>query len=140
MRSVWGECSEFPTPAESIEEIYLIDWETPNYVKFANMAEEVLKDDYYCLSEKQRKAYKEYNFKAKLVRTFVNMPWLYDRYLSMIKNPDTKFPLIAKQRKVREAAHEVCREMQAQHEHELTGNEEIKNIIARIKNAVESGN
>lgn len=135
--SVRFGCQEFPTPQESIEEIYLIDWETPNYIKFSDMAEEVLHDDYYRLSRKQLKAYKEYSLKAKIVRTFVNTPVLYDLYLSLLNNHKLQFDFLQNQRNIRQKTHDMLREVEKQHEHELTSEEEIDSITTRIKYALE---
>ena len=137
--SVHIGCQEFPTPQESIEEIYLIDWETPNYIKFADMAEEVLHDDYYRLSKKQLRAYKEYDLKLKLVRAFVNTPGLYDLYLSLLNNQKLKFGFLQNQRNIRQKTHDMFRDIEKQHEHELTSEEEIDSIINRIKLALEDG-
>lgn len=137
--SVHIGCQEFPTPQESIEEIYLIDWETPNYIKFADMAEEVLHDDYYRLSKKQLRAYKEYDLKLKLVRAFVNTPVLYDLYLSLLNKQKLKFGFLQNQRNIRQKTHDMFRDIEKQHEHELTSEEEIDSIINRIKLALEDG-
>lgn len=137
--SVHIGCQEFPTPQESIEEIYLIDWETPNYIKFADMAEEVLHDDYYRLSKKQLRAYKEYDLKLKLVRAFVNTPVLYDLYLSLLNNHKLQFGFLQNQRNIRQKTHDMFRDIEKQHEHELTSEEEIDSIINRIKLALEDG-
>lgn len=136
VESVGAGRQEFPTPQESIEEIYLIDWETPNYIKFADMAEEVLHDDYYRLSRKQLSKYKEYSFKEKVVRAFVSIPVLYDLYLSLLNNSKIRFNFLQSQRDVRERAHAVLIDIEKQHEHELTSDEEVDNIINRIKYAL----
>lgn len=136
-QSVYAKEQEFPTPKSSIEEIYLIDWDTSNYVKFADMAEEVLKDDYYRLSKKQLVEYKEYGTQLKKVRKFVNTPILYDFYLWLLKKKSIKIPILQKQREIRQKTHEMFRNTEKQHEHELTNEEEINNIINRIKYALE---
>ena len=138
-RSICAEQQEFPTPRESIEEIYLIDWETPNYIKFADMAEEVLRDDSYRLTGKQLKDYKEYNRDEKRVRAFVNTPVLYDIYLSMLDNEKLQFGFLKNQRRIRKEKHDDLRDFEKQHEHELTSEEEIDSIINRIKYALEDG-
>ncbi len=127
---------KFPTPKESIEEIYLIDWEKPNYVRFADMAEEVLNNNYYCLSKKQRKDYKEYNLKMRIIRAFANTPFLYNWYLSLLDNEALNFTFLEKQRKIRQASHDLARSIEKQHENELTSEEEISSIINRIKFAL----
>lgn len=136
-QSVAAKEEVFPTPEESIEDIYLIDWETPNYIKFADMAEEVIKDDYYQLSKHKLKAYKEYGMAQRLVRGFVKMKPLYKIYLSFLENPKWKWSFIEHQRKVREKAYKSFQKFENQHAHELTSEEEINCIIKRIKYALE---
>lgn len=138
LHSVNSEDQKFPTPKESIEEIYLIDWETPNYIKFADMAEEVLHDDSYRLSKKQLKDYKEYSREGKRVRTFVNTPIIYDIYLSILNNQKIQCRFLKNQRKVREEKYEQIKNFEKQHEHELTSEEEIDSIINRIRYALEN--
>lgn len=138
-KSICEDQQEFPTPRESIEEIYLIDWETPNYIKFADMAEEVLHDDSYRLTRKQLKDYKEYSREEKRVRAFVNTPVLYDIYLSMLKNEKLQFGFFKNQRRIRKEKHDYLRDFEKQHEHELTSEKEIDSIINRIIYALEDG-
>lgn len=138
-QSIYSEQQQFPTPKESIEEIYLIDWETPNFVKFANMAEEVLRDNSYRLSKKQLKDYKEYSKEEKRVRNFVNTPLLYDIYLSMINNQKFKNKFLKNQREIRQEKHDYLVAFEKKHEHELTSEKEIDSIINRIRYALESG-
>lgn len=139
-QSISADDWEFPTPKESIEEIYLIDWETFNYIKFADMAEEVLHDDFYRLSKKQLRDYKEYSRGAKAVRAFVNIPVIYDIYLSLLDNRKLQFRFLQNQRKIREEKHNRLKDFEKQHEHELTSEAEIDSIINRIKFALEDKN
>ena len=135
--SVYAESQEFPTPRESIEEIYLIDFETPNYIKFADMAEEVLKDDSYRFTKKQLLEYKEYSQTKKMIRMFVNIPVAYDIYLKVVNCEHVKIPFLVNQRKIRHSTHEMYEKVEASHKHELTSEEEINSIIDRIKYAIE---
>lgn len=136
-QSVTAEEEVFPTPEESIEDIYLIDWETPNYIKFADMAEEILKEDYYRLTKRQMKAYKEYGVAQHLVRGFIKMKPLYKVYLSLVENQKLEWSFLEHQRKVREKTYKTALEVEEQHAHELTSEEEINRIIKRIKYALE---
>lgn len=140
LRSADGKQERFPTPRESIEEVYLIDWEKANYIKFADMAEEVLKDNYYYLTAKQRREYKEYNLQKLLLRGFINMPVLYQAYLSLLENPKIHSSFLDRQRKTRKATYDLYLGIERQHEHELTSEEEINSIIDRIKFALEGEN
>lgn len=136
-KSVFAEQEVFPTPEKSIEEIYLIDWKMPNYVKFANMAEEVLHDDYYLLTKRQLKKYKEYSKEQRLMKMIVRMKPIYEIYLFLLGNPSITWPIIERQRKIRENNRKRTFEIERQHAHELTSEEEIDSIINRIKYALE---
>ncbi len=135
--SVHGCKMEFPTPREYIEEVYLIDWDKPNYIKFADMAEEVFSEDYYRLSRKQRREYKEYDLQKKLLRCFINTPVLYDVYLNLINNQKIRSSFLDRQRKIRQATYNINLNTERAHIHELTSEEEINSIIDRIKFALE---
>ena len=135
--SVFAEKEIFPTPERSIEEIYLIDWDTPNYIKFADMAEEVLKDNYYRLTKKQLIAYKEYGRAESLMRLFISLKPLYSMYLALLRNPKLKWPFLERQRKIRAESERRAIEIESQHAHELTSEEEIDSIINRIRYALE---
>lgn len=136
-QSVIAEEEVFPTPEQSIEEIYLIDWETPNYIKFADMAEEVIQDDDYCLTKRQLKAYKEYSVARCLVRGFIKMRPLYKIYLSLLENQKLKWAFLERQRAVREKTYQRILQVEEQHAHELTSEEEISGIIKKIRYALE---
>lgn len=127
----------FPTPEKSIEEIYLIDWDKPNYVKFADMAEEVLKDDYYNLSKRQKTDYKEYSIGQNAVRIFINFGPIYSMYLKLLQNKNIKWSIIEKQRKIREKSFYQYDETEKTRRHELTSQKEIDSIISRIKFALQ---
>ncbi|MDO4303797.1 MAG: hypothetical protein Q4D94_07765 [Bacillota bacterium] len=135
--SICNEHEEFPTPDKSIEEIYLIDWKTPNYIKFADMAEEVLRDDYYRLTKRQLRRYKEYTPMQCLIRMFIAIKPVYKFYLSLLKNPKLKWSFLERQRQIREKEYRRITDIEQQHAHELTSEEEISKIIGRIKHALE---
>ena len=135
--SVFTEKETFPTPERSIEEIYLIDWDTPNYVKFADMAEEILRDDYYRLSKKQLRAYKEYSKAESMMRLFISIRPLYGIYLALLKNLKLKWSFLERQRKIRAESEKRVAEIESSHAHELTSEDEICSIINRIKYALE---
>lgn len=136
--SVMDKQETFPTPEESIEDIYLIDWETYNYIKFADMAEEVLQDDYYRLTRKQLRDYKEYSRTGMLVRILIDIKPLYKIYRSLLENSKLKWAFLENQRRIREKNRDRIIETEKQHAHELTSEEEIISIINRIKFALES--
>lgn len=131
--SVYATAEKFPTPEESIEEIYIIDWEEPSYIKFANMAEEVLKSDYYKLSKEQLTGYKTvYTGVTKVIKTLSTCDILYKPYLKLLGNEKLKWGFLESQRKVRNTAYQIEQE----HSHELTSEKEIDAIIERISNAM----
>lgn len=134
--SINGEDEAFPTPDSSIEDIYLIDWKTPNYVKFADMAEEVLKDDYYQLTKRQLHGYKEYSFAEGVMRMLIGITPLYNVYLSLLNNKKLKWPILQYQRRVREENGKRAIENEQRFAHELTSEEEINCIIERIRCAI----
>ena len=136
-RSVFAEKETFPTPEKSIEDIYLIDWEIPNYIKFADMAEDVLRADYYRLTRRQLRDYKEYSRMEQLVQLFANVKPLYNVYLSLLRNPKLKWSFLERQRMIREKNQNRVIEFEKQHAHELTSEEEINSIISRIKFALQ---
>ena len=138
--SVFSGQEKFPTPTESIENIYLIDWKTPNYIKFANMAEEVLRDDYYRLTKRQLKEYKEYSFVQSMVRGFIERKALYCIYLGLLRNRNLKWPILEHQRRIREESQKRIYDFEKQHTHELTSEKEINDIIDRIRHALEDKN
>lgn len=135
-KSVFDSQEEFPTPTESIEDIYLIDWETANYVKFADMAEEVLHDDYYRLTKRQLRKYREYGLTERLMRSVIEIKPLYNMYLSLLNNEKIKWNFLRRQRKVREENQKVAMENEIRFAHELASEEEISRIIERIQYAI----
>lgn len=132
--SIYASEEKFPTPEESIEEIYLIDWTEPSYMKFANMAEEVLKNDAYRLSKEQLKAYKpSYAGITGLIKFVSKCDLLYKPYLKLLENENIKWRFLEGQRAVREKVYRTEQE----HTHELTSEKEIAEITNRIANAME---
>lgn len=132
-QSIYAIEEEFPTPQESIEEIYLVDWEEPSYIKFANMAEEVLKDDYYKLTPQQLGEYKPvYTGVTKWIRKISQCDILYKVYLKLLAADKLKFGFLERQREVRRRAYQIEKE----HSHELTSEQEIAEICKRIDRAL----
>lgn len=129
--SVMAEKEEFPTPQSSIEEIYLVDWDTPSYIKFADMAEEVLKDDSYRLTKEQIKGIHAYSGPVKAIKAVSRIDILYKIYLKLLDNKKLTWPFLENQRRLRQKAYENERA----HAHELTDEQEINEIIGRIRKA-----
>lgn len=131
-RSVYADKEEFPTPTENIEEIYLVDWEEPSYCKFANMAEEVLKNDYYRLTPGQIKQCRPACIgNTKWIHMLTQCNPLYNIYLKLLSMDKLKIGFLEKQREIRSQAYRIEQE----HSHELTSEREIREIIGRINRA-----
>lgn len=131
-RSVYADTEGFPTPQESIEEIYLSNLDRPSYLKFADMAEEVVKDDYYKLTKKQLNSYKEYALGTKVIKAICRIDVIYSIYLSLIKNEKLKWAFLENQRKLRQKAYDD----EKNDAHELTNETEILTIINKISRAL----
>ena len=122
--SVYADSEEFPTPRESIEEIYLIDWTEPSYIKFADMAEEVLSNDYYKLTRAQLHSYQDYSLGTKVIKAFSQIDCLYNVYLRLLTNEKLQWKFLQRQRKIRQKPYDDERN----DAHELTSEKEIKEI------------
>lgn len=133
--SVMGREEEFPTPQNSIEQMYLIDWDTPSYIRFANMAEDVLKDDVYRLTKEQLKEIHAYPRSVKILKALCRVDVIYQIYLRILDNKNLKLSFLEKQRQLRQKAYDN----EKAHDHELTSEQEIQEIIRRIRTAEESG-
>lgn len=132
-KAVGENNNPFPTPRESIEEIYLVDWKEPSYIKFANMAEEVLNSNYYCLSKKQLTDFKEYSIWAKIIKKICKVDFVYNVYLKLLNSEKIHSRFIENQRKIRAEVYAA----QKADAHELTSEQEIQKIIERITYALE---
>ena len=117
----------FPVSEKLIDEVYTIDWEKPSYVKFADMAEEVLKDPYYNLTKGQLKAYYHKMGPAeKLTKMLTKITPLYNVYLTMLESDKPKWGWLEAKRRARRELEQVA------HDFEKTSDEEIAAIIAKI--------
>lgn len=133
-QSILAKAEEFPTPQSNIEEIYLIDWNTPSYIKFADMAEEVLKDDSYKLTARQIREIHNYPLPVRAQKAICRVDFLYRIYLKMINNEKITWEFLVRQRQLRQKAYITEKE----HAHELTNEQEMGEIIGRIAKALES--
>ena len=135
-KTVLAGSNDFPTPQESIEEIYIVDWEVPSYIRFADMAEEVLKDDYYKLTREQLCNYQGYTPIMKLVKALCRIDFLYNVYLWMLSNEKLQLGFLKRQRRIRKTIRDSAYEAEKADAHELTSEEEIQSIISRIDYAL----
>ena len=119
----------FPVKEEIIDSIYSIDWQKPSYVKFADMAEEVLKDSYYNLTKEQLKAYyHKMGIVEKCQKMLIKITPLYDWYLSKLDNENIHWKWLEPMRKSRENLKQIARD----HAYEQASEEEINAIVAKI--------
>ena len=132
-QSILAKAEEFPTPQSNIEEIYLIDWNMPSYIKFADMAEEVLKDDSYKLTARQIREIHNYPLPVRVQKAMCRVDFLYRIYLKMIDNEKLTWGFLVRQRQLRQKAYVTEKE----HEHELANEQEMGEIIGRIAKALE---
>ena len=130
-KSVTAREEEFPTPQSSIEEIYLVDWNTPSYIKFADMAEEVLRDDSYRLKKEQIKGIHAYSGAEKAIKAVSKVDIFYRVYVKLLNNKKITWSFLENQRRLRQRAYEN----EKAHAHELTSKREINEIIERIRKA-----
>lgn len=119
----------FPVKEEIIDSIYSIDWQKPSYVKFADMAEEVLKDSYYNLTKEQLKAYyHKMGIVEKCQKMLIKITPLYDWYLSKLENENIHWKWLEPMRKSRENLKQIAHD----HAYEQASEEEINAIVAKI--------
>ncbi len=117
----------FPVSEKLIDEVYTIDWQKPSYVKFADMAEEVLKDPYYNLTKEQLKAYyHKMGPGEKITRALTRITPLYNVYLTMLENDRPGWKWLEAKRRARRELEQIA------HDFEKTSDEEIAAIIAKI--------
>ena len=77
----------FPVSEKLIDEVYTIDWEKPGYIKFADMAEEVIANSYYNLTKEQLKAYYHKMGPAeRLTRALTGITTLYNIYITIYES------------------------------------------------------
>ena len=96
--------------------------------------------DYYRLTKRQLKEYKEYSFVQSMVRGFIERKALYRIYLGLLRNRNFKWPILEHQRRIREESQKRIYDFEKQHTHELTSEKDINDIIDRIRYALEDKN
>lgn len=122
----------FPVSEKLIDEVYTIDWEKPSYIKFADMAEEVIRNPYYNLTKEQLKAYRHKMGPAeKITRALTQITPLYNVYLTILEGERPKWKWVEKKRNDRKKLEGIA------HDFEKTSDEEISNIIAKISKVIE---
>lgn len=121
----------FPVREQLINEVYTIDWNKPSYVKFADMAEEVIGDPYYALTKKQLKSYyHKMSYVERCERLFTKITFLYDFYLRLLNNDKPKWKWLEARRGERKRLENIADDF------EKTNDQEISDIIAKIAEQV----
>ncbi len=123
----------FPVSEKLIDEVYTIDWDKPSYLKFADMAEEVIKNPYYQLTKEQLKAYYHKMGTAEKITKALTKTPLYDVYLSMLEHDTPKWKWLETKREARRKLEQIADDF------EKTSDEEIAGIIAKIAKEIEGG-
>ena len=130
--TIYNDNRPFPVSEKLIDEVYTIDWQKPSYIKFADMAEEVLNDSYYDLTRQQLKSYyHKMSVGEKAVSLLVKITPLYDLYLLMLENNDIHWKWIESKRLERKKLESTANDF------EKTSDEEIEMIINKIANELE---
>ena len=127
-RSAVGEGGSFPIAREAINDIYLVD-DVPSYIKFADMAEEVVKDPQYALTREQLRSYrKKQPVGIKIQKMVQRQDWFYDRYRKALADEKCNNKWIVKQRALRQRKAKEHERLRI----ESTSEEEINAIVAKI--------
>ena len=118
----------FPISQEAINDIYLVD-DVPSYVKFADMAEEVIKDPSYALTREQLSSYrKKQPVTVKVQKMLQRQDWFYDRYRKMLADENCHNKWIERQRVLRRQKVERNKRFAI----ERAGEQEIAAIVQKI--------
>lgn len=134
-RTIDAEEMTFPVKEQAINDVYAIDWEKPSYIKFADMAEEVLKDPYYQLTAEQLKSYRpRYPLMIRLQKKMSQIDFLYNIYLGLIDNDKLHGRWLEKQRVLRRRIDMAAAKMR----HESTNEEEIGQIQDKINRQLDN--
>ncbi|MCM1387774.1 MAG: hypothetical protein NC231_10630 [Bacillus sp. (in: Bacteria)] len=122
----------FPVSEKLIDEVYTIDWDKPSYLKFADMAEEVLQNPYYNLTKEQLKTYYHKMGPAeKVTKALTKITPLYTVYLAMLENDRPRWKWLEAKREARRKLELIA------HDYEKTSDEEIYAIITKIAKELE---
>jgi surface carbohydrate biosynthesis protein len=135
-QTVQEENQEFPISKEAINEIYLVDEKVPSYVKFADMAEEVLKNPSYALTKEQLSSYRRKQpLTVRLQKKLQRWDWFYDKYKKALADEGCHNKWIEKQRALRAQKAEAHKRFDI----ESTSEEEIRGIIDKIAEQLNGG-
>ena len=130
--TTYNDNRPFPVSEKLIDEVYTIDWDKPSYMKFVDMAEEVIREPYYNLTKAQLKSYYHKMGPAeKLTKALTKVTPLYNVYLTMLENDKPGWKWLNAKREERRRLEQIA------HDFEKTSDEEINNIITKIAKELE---
>lgn len=130
--TIYNDNRPFPVSEKLIDEVYTIDWDKPSYIKFADMAEEVIRDPYYDLTKEQLKEYyHKMGPTEKVTKALTRITPLYDVYLAMLDNDKLRWKWLEQKREARRKLENIA------HDFEKTSDEEINAIIRKIAKELE---
>lgn len=128
---------QFSVPEKDIDYVYTVDWKVPSYVKFADMAEDVLADPYYLLTKKQLSSYRaKQPLKIRIEKKISRITIGYKLYLKILSDNRIHGSWIDGQRKIRQGVDEIAEKESI----EATSEKEINEIIKRIRTTLTSEN
>lgn len=127
------QCSiPFPVSEKLIDEVYTIDWNKPSYIKFADMAEEVIKDPYYNLTRKQLASYRpKPSGGERLMELAIKITPLYNYYLKLLEQDTPRWKWLEAKREERKRLEHIA------HDFEKTTDEEVSSIVNKIARELE---
>lgn len=130
--TTYNDNRPFPVSEKLIDEVYTIDWDKPSYIKFVDMAEEVIRDPYYNLTREQlREYYHTMDPAEKITKALTKITPLYNVYLTMLEHDKPGWKWLNAKRKARKELEQIA------HDFEKTSDEEIQGIIAKIAKELE---
>lgn len=128
-RSTIETDEKFPIDQKVINEVYSVDWDKPSFVKFADMAEEVLADPYYDLTKEQLNSYRtKQPFVTNVMKGISKIDFLYKPYLKLVENENIHWKWLQPMRESRKKVEQIA----ADKHFEQTNEQEVAAIISKI--------
>ena len=117
----------FPVSEQLIDEVYSIDWDKPSFLKWADMAEEVIADDYYLLTKEQLKEYYHPMSVFEIItKALYKNDAIYSWYMDMLEADTPKWKWLESKRAERRRLETIAQD------NEKTSDEEIAGIVAKL--------
>ena len=128
-KSIFEVGGKFPIKEELIDTVYSIDWEKPSYVKFADMAEEVLSNPYYTLTKESLNNYRvKQGVGTRIIHQVSKLDCLYNIYLKLLNNEKIQWKLLQPMRDAHRKIEDTARNLAF----EQTNDIEVQSIVNRI--------